>query len=197
MAVRFFHGDLPCRTAVSSGGVYVSSGGTVVSTTVSSGGWMSVSSGGKAISAAVSSGGCMYISSGGKITGSLKMVGGAVVRAYEGSEINFDLTARRTTDAALVNDLSLVRGTPDFSLTVSADQTAGTYKLAKGAANFSGSIRVINGATGQKYGVLSVGGSLTKGGNTYVLSVKSDLLSVSLIDKVPPAKPKIVSVSTM
>ena len=68
---------------------------------------LSVSSGGTANHTTVHSGGELYVSRGGKVTGALQISEGAFVSVYEGAEIDSDLSGRKTTDAALINDLSL------------------------------------------------------------------------------------------
>ena len=80
---------------------------------------------------------------------------------------------------ALVNDLSLVDGTPDFTLTVSASQDEGKYSLAGGAADFSATISVrLTDET--VLGDITVGGTLSSGGKTYALAKANDLLSFTV-----------------
>ena len=145
-------------TTVNNGGyLYISSSGAANSTTVNNGGYLYISSGGVANSTTVSSGGSMIVSSGGIHRGCLQLNAGAVVSAYEGSTIDFTLTNRTAEDDYLINDLSLIKGSPTYTITVSADQAAGTYKLAQGASAFTGSITI--GTETETYGTLTVNGA--------------------------------------
>ena len=148
---------------VADGSMYVMSGGVANSTTVDDYGDMYIASGGVANSTTVNSRGYMYINSGGTHRGSLQLNAGAVVSAYEGSTIDFTLTNRTAEDGYLINDLSLITGVPTYTITVSADQAAGTYKLAQGASSFSGSITI--GTETETYGTLTVNGEALSYGN--------------------------------
>ena len=111
----------------------------------------------------------MYISSAGIHQGSLYIESGATVSAYSGAIIDFTLTGRTADDDYLINDLSLISGTPTYTITVSEDQTLGIYKLAQGAESFTGSITVKN-ENGTNYGSLTVNGNaLTYGNFVYSL----------------------------
>ena len=104
--------------------------------------------------------GRMYISSGGVHRGSLQMEAGAIVSAYEGAIIDFTVADRTAGDGCLINDLSRISGNPTYTITVSADQTSGSYKLAQGAENFTGTISI--GTDGSNYGTLTVNGATLK-----------------------------------
>ena len=95
----------------------ISSGGTANSTTVNSG-RMYICSGGTADNTLVNSDGYMYISSGGIHRGELQIESGAIVSAYSGAIIDFTLTDRTVNDGYLINDLSLIKGTPTYTITV-------------------------------------------------------------------------------
>ena len=144
------------HTVNSGGSLTIFAGAAANSTTVNSRSYMKVSSGGRANSTVVSSSGSMFVSSGGKATGTLQIASGAVVSAYAGSIIDFDISGRAGAGPALVNNLSLVRGTPDFTITVSADQEFGLYTLAGGAAGFTGTLSI--GTTETNYGSITVNG---------------------------------------
>ena len=60
---------------------------------------------------------------------------GETVTVSSGGIIDFDISALLPDNAALVNDLSLVGGTPAYTVTVSGTQTLGVYALADGAAD--------------------------------------------------------------
>ena len=63
-------------------------------------------------------GGTLEVYSGGKVTGSLSIASGSVVSAYAGSILDFNISVVSAGGAALVNDLSLIQGTPDYTITV-------------------------------------------------------------------------------
>ena len=183
-----YSGGTANSTTINSGRMTIS-GGVANSTTVNSYGSMRVFSGGTANSTTVNSGGRMYVARSGKVTGSLQIASGAVVSAYDEAEINFDLTNRSTTDDALVNNLSLVRGTLIFTITVSSKQAEGNYKLAGGTSKFNQTITVCD--TNDLSGVLAVNRLVRLGGKDYMLNLDSNLLSltVSDADMTPPDAP--------
>ena len=176
------------RCIVSSGGImnrttvngndngtaflHISNGGIANSTTVNSEGKMSISSGGMANDTTVTSGGKMYLSSGSVQRGSLQIASGAVVSAEEGSTIDFTLTDRTPEDGYLINDLSLITGAPTYTITVSANQASGVYKLAQGASSFSGSITI--GTETENYGTLTVNGEALNHQDAIYSLVKED-----------------------
>jgi hypothetical protein len=132
----------------------------------------------------------MRISSCGVHRGSLQIATGAVVSAYSGSVIDFTLTGRTASDGYLINDLSRISGTPTYTITVSADQAEGEYKLAQGAANFTGTITIGDGTT--QYGSITVNGdALEYKSVKYTLIQNSGNLTLNIlhIDTTPPEKP--------
>ena len=124
----------------SSGRMYISSGGVANDTTVNHRGTMYIYSGGTANSTTVN--GYMDIYSGGVHKGCLQIESRAFVSACTGSIIDFTVSGRTVKDDYLINDLSRISGTPTYTITVSANQADGMYKLAQGAENFTGSITV-------------------------------------------------------
>ena len=171
------------NTTVNEDGSLHAEGGTVENTTVNAGGALYVYDdeygNGTAKNTTINADGELIIDDGGKVTGTLQIADGAIVNAEEGAEINFDLSDRKTTDAALVNNLSLVDGTPDFTLTVSASQDEGKYSLAGGSADFSATISVrLTDET--VLGDITVGGTLSSGEKTYSLAKANGLLSFTV-----------------
>jgi autotransporter passenger strand-loop-strand repeat protein len=136
--------------------MYIYSGGTANSTTVNSGGNMYISSGGTANNTTINSGGYMRISSGSIHRGSLQIENGATI-AYSGAKIDFTVADRNTEDDYLINDLSLIFGTPTYTVTVDDQLVSGTYKLAQGASNFTGTITIGDGSV--NYGSITVNGN--------------------------------------
>ena len=166
-------------TVQSNGVVWVSSGGRLAGATLCESGRVTVSSGGIAENTLVSSGGRIQVSSGGILTGSMSIANGGSVSAYEGAILDFDLTRVSAEAPALVNDLSLVKGAPACTLTVSASQTSGTYKLANGAAGFSGTITVQN-TYGDSFGTFTVGQTVYAGDSRFTLNLTDGTLSVTV-----------------
>ena len=184
--VTYLKRDAKVYYADGSGGA--GSGDVVSGLTLSYGVSGLVFSGGTANNTTVNFGGCLYVSSGGKITGRLTIADDAAVSAYSGSIMDFDISHISAGGAALVNDLSRISGVPDFTVTVSATQTFGTYALAGGARSFDRSITVTTDA-GMELGVLSVGGSLKYGDSTYTLIDEDGMLLLKFADQLPPDAP--------
>ena len=179
-------GSLILRGVVISG-VLVSAG-LANSTTLCSGGQLQVSAGGMAHDTAVSSGGTMVVSSGGIIRGELRMEQGASVSLSPGGTLDFFVAERSLEDDWIVNDLSLVSGTPTYTVTVADDQAWGVYRLAQGAADFAGSIAIGDGDA--VCGELTVGGEEVRvGSGKYSLLLNEGDLTLSVRDGVPPAAP--------
>ena len=174
--MRISEGGTANSTTVSSGSMVVSNGGTANSTTVEWGGNLHVSSGGTANSTTVNPGCNMFISYGGCQTGQLTITAGAVVSAYAGAVIDFTVAGRTTEDDYLINNVSRIRATPTYTITVAADQAEGTYKLAQGAAEFTGTLSLWTADT--NYGTITVNGeSIAYGDYTYTLAIsENDLL---------------------
>ncbi len=156
-------------------------GGTAVNTTIRNGATQKISSGGIARDTVVSSGGSMYISSGGSHAGTLNIQNGAMVSAYTGANIDFSAADQKTTDNALISNLDLIIGHADanYSITISANQATGNYKLASGAASYVHTATVKNTA-GAELGILSVGSSLTNGSYMYKLTLSSGNLNLAV-----------------
>ena len=168
------------NTTVESGGIFrVSSGGVANETTLNSGGGIDVSSGGTVIDTTVNNGGDLHVRSGGTVTGKLVFDSGADVFVSNGGILDFDLRQAEAGGAALVNDLSIIQGTPTYTLTVSDTQTIGVYALAEGAAGFNGTITVQN-TSGGKLGTLTVGNALTVDKTNYLLSLDGSSLTVTV-----------------
>ena len=131
--------------------------------------------------ATVSSGGTVNISSGGVITGMFDINGG-VVSAAAGGIVDFDLSCTSVGAAAMLSSLSLVHGTPSYSLTVDANQSVGSYKLAGGAAGFNKTLTVKDSA-GTELGTIKVDGDVVGyNGKLYGLKLTNDTLSVLVVN---------------
>ncbi len=170
----------------SGGNVQVSSGSEIIDLTVT-GGYTGVFAGGVVCNGVFTGGECGLFD-GAVHKGTLQIENGAVVSAFEGSTIDFTLTERSGKSGFLINDLSLVRGTPDYTITVKSSQSYGTYKLAGGADNFNGTITVNCGSA--RYGTLTVGKDLIYGRTVYSLDKVDGHLFLTIggtADKAPVA----------
>jgi hypothetical protein len=117
------------------------------------------------------------------------MHSGAIVSAYADSIIDFDISPLEPGYKALVNNLSLIQGTPTYTATVSTTQSIGDYVLAEGAANFTGSVTVKCG--GAEDLTLAVGETKLGDAFAYSLTVKDSQLLLTLAppDTTPPEPP--------
>ena len=167
------------------GEVNVSSGGTAVNTNVFSNGSACIYSGGTVVNTNVFSKGAMDIDSGGKLTGQIRFDNGADVTFYDGGILDFDLSGVSPDKAARVNDLSIIYGTPLYTLTVDGTQVSGTYRLADGASGFGTSITVQN-AQGATLGTLTPGQKTTFENVDYTLNLTDGVLSVEVVSSVVP-----------
>ena len=179
---------------LADGYVYVSSDGTANDTIVNADGELHIGYRAIASNTTTNEDGELYISSGGKHKGTMQIADGANVYVYEGGLIDFTLSGRTFEDDYLINDFSLIGGTPTCTITVSSSQGTGTYKLARGASDFSGSVSLSNGL--EDYGVITVNGEdLVYNGITYSLDLIDGNLTFSAIgdDMTPPEQPTAVA----
>ena len=181
--IRVYSGGKAVNTTVNSGGIILISGGLAESATVNEGGSMRVAAGGTANSMTVKSGGeLQFGSKGGTLTGRMTFSAGAVVSAKDDAVIDFDLTHTSPTSAALVNDLSIVQGTPMYTLTVNGAQSIGAYKLADGASGFGSKTEItVRNPVGTDLGVLTVdskSNTFSYGGKKYTLQLNDASLVI-------------------
>lgn len=167
-----------------SGNKLLSSGMSMTSKTVGSAAAMCVMSGGTVKGASVEAGGGLFLYDGGKLTGMVRFESGAEVSAGNNAVIGFDLTQASAGAEALLNDLSAIRGTPLYSLTVADSPERGVYFLAGGAADFSGTISVAN-ASGSDLGTLAVGETIKVGDADCTLNLDDSALTLSVVVPVP------------
>jgi autotransporter passenger strand-loop-strand repeat protein len=184
--------------------MYVYSGGVASSTSINEGGWMEVSSGGSLMissgvdvnSAAIMGGemrvlnggvarnikattGGVFVAAGGKVTGEMDLSFGANVSFDAGSILDFDITSMSPGGAARVSNLSIVSGTPTYTLTITVSQKNGKYTLAGNASGFAGTITVKN-LSGSTLGTLDVGKIVKINGVDYQLNKTGGTLFVSV-----------------
>ncbi|MBO5695264.1 MAG: hypothetical protein J6S98_07660 [Lentisphaeria bacterium] len=139
--------------------MFINSGGLAENTFLSGGlyGYARMYLTGTASATILNSCGEMIISSGGIHKGELQVESGAIVSAHAGAVIDFTIADRCAAAGYLINNLALISGAPTYTITISAHQSAGIYKLAQGAENFTGSLSIGNGY--DSYGELSVNGA--------------------------------------
>ena len=184
--------------------VYV--GGMAIGATVNEGGSCNLFIGGKANSITVSYGGSLSIKTDATVNGVEVKAGGTLILYDEGTltgrmrfdanadvwgegTIDFDISGISPANAALVNDvsepalvnnLSVVQGSPLYTLTVSADtQAEGSYKLAGGAESFDKTITVKN-TLGKNLGKLTLGSTTAIDGAAYTLNLSGGVLAVTI-----------------
>jgi autotransporter passenger strand-loop-strand repeat protein len=176
----------------SDGFLTVSSGGTA--SVVEVNGWTTVMSGGVVDSVTVNPDAWLIVSSGGKMTGQMTFADGASVNIYGNAVLDFDISALLPGSDVRINDLTLVHGSPEFTLTISGSQEHGDYTLAENAEGFNKTLSVTS-EDGESLGTLTVGRIADIGGTGYMLNLADGVLSVSVGAVVPsgPAKSDIDS----
>ena len=125
-----------------------------------------------------------------------KHVYGGTVAVYgkvdaSNADVTFDISERTTDDRVIIDDIANLEA-KSFSITVSASQAEGVYRLAGNAANFSGTLTVGDGTI--TYGSLTVNGAtLTCNDVNYTLvNSNSELalhVSGNVVDIIPPDAP--------
>ncbi|MBR2964278.1 MAG: hypothetical protein IKC53_08745, partial [Lentisphaeria bacterium] len=91
----------------------------------------------------------------------------------------FDISGMTAGDGAQYRGLSMVYGTPNFTLTVGGSQGLGKYALADGVSEFNSTITVTN-ATGASLGTLRLNSVLHIGDVNYRLTLNDGVLSVDV-----------------
>ena len=160
------------------GSMYVSRGGTANDIIVNSNGTVETSNG-LINGAIVNAGGNLLIYNGAKITGQMTFEDGAMVIPFVGSILDFDLTQTTADADALVNDLSVLMGTPAYTLTVDGTEIFGTYYLAGGAEKFNKTITVVN-PLGEELGTIALGSENTINDVKYTLELAETDLTVTI-----------------
>ena len=194
--LEVFSGGMASGVTENGGYVYVADGATVtftpnaVSGLVLSNASATVHAGTTATDTTVNSNGKLEFFSGGKATGQMSFEDGAVVSAYEGAILDFDISGLTPEAGARVNNLSIIQGTPVYTLTVSAEQAKGIYTLAEGAAEFNGTLTVQN-VSGDALGTLAAGETLSVGETDYTLNLNEASLTLTIKEEEPvPAIPE-------
>ena len=161
---------------LTSGSMTLHSGTTANATVVSNGAAV-VYDGGCLQSADIKKG-TLEIRSGGTATGLLAISDAAAVVVSSGGIVDFDISTADPGEAPRINDLSLVEGDPDFTITVSASQAPGTYALADGAAGFDKTVTIRT--TSSDCSTITVGCTVTLDGQDYTLNLTDALLTLTV-----------------
>ena len=172
-------------TVNADGSFYIYRGGAANNTVVNSDGQFEVLGAANGITA--NSGGFVCISSGGRFAGTMTFESGATVSACKGATMDFDLTQTSAGAEVLVNDLSIIRGTPLYTLTVADSTEAGVYSLADGADEFKDTISVVN-TSGDILGTLMVGDTIRIGDEDFTLNLSGSSLTLEV--KTPSPTPE-------
>ena len=160
--------------------MHISAGGVADGISCVNDGVMHVFSGGIAKNVEIGSKGSLYVYCGGMYCATLKIEKFAEVYVEQGGIIDFSVAERTVEDDYLINDISLIGGSPTYTVTVSEDQEFGNYKLAQNASEFSCS--VIIGDDTKEYGVISANGEdFVYNGISYRLEQIDDDLTLSVI----------------
>ena len=154
-------------------GVYftVVQNGTV---TVESGAYLDIVSAG--------SGGRVEVGSDAIVLERVLLTDGGEMHVEEGGQIFFLLNYMTAPSTQLLaNDLSRITGAPDYRLVVKSNQTRGTYVFASGAADFDGTITVVDGNV-QELGKLNLNETVKIGDSNYTLRQANGNLGVTISD---------------
>ena len=154
------------NTLLAGGYLEVLSGGEAVKTDIDARGYLLVGEGGTASNTIIRRGGGLSLE--GTHRGTLEIEDGAMISVAAGAVVDFTIARSSLGGGVLVNDLSRLYNA-DFSVTVTADQALGTYKLAAGAAGFDTAITVKN-LDGVSFGELVLGESVYVDNRKYTLS---------------------------
>ena len=129
----------------------------------------------------------LFLYTGGKLTGQIAIEDGAIVSSYENAILDFDISNLTSKDSPRINNLSIIRGSLLYTLTVSDTQAKGVYTLAERASNFNSTISVKD-ALGNAIGTLTKGETLALGEVSYTLNLIDSVLSLTVVapDRVPP-----------
>ena len=185
-----------------NGKVHVSQGGTANSVSVSNSGEVYVSQGGTLSSVAVNGGGRVFLHQGAKLTGQVTInddssaEGG--IEAGDGSIVDFDLSTVAPGSTARINNMSMIYGSPDYTITVSTTiQRVGDYTLTDETGNFFGTFTV-KSTVGDTLGTIGIDGTLQCGDYTYSLDKTEGALTLTITssDTTDPLPPTIKASTT-
>ena len=205
-AVRVSQGGTANGVIVSKGGTaYIFQGGATNDAVVSNDGEVHVSQGGTLNSVTVNGGGRVFLHQGAKLTGQVtinddpSVEGG--IGAEDGSIVDFDLSTVAPGSTARINNMSMIYGSPDYTITVSTTiQRVGDYTLTDETGNFFGTFTV-KSTVGDTLGTIGIDDNedtLQWGDYTYSLSKTEGALTLTITssDTTDPLPPTIKASTT-
>ena len=94
-------------------------------------------------------------------------------------------TLTAAPSGTMISDYSLLQCNPQFTATVSSNQAKGEYKLAGNAAGFTGSVSISYEGDNDWPQYLAVGTECEINGTRYALSLKNDVLTLTIGEDIP------------
>ena len=126
--------------------------------------------------------GATLTAAGGCMVGKIVLGGTITLNASANAsdaKIYFDISERTISDGYILNNIAYLDDAATYSITVSASQAYGTYKLAGGASSFTGTLSI--GTKTVNYGSITVNGAdLVYNGKTYSLDQANGNLTLSI-----------------
>ena len=176
-------GGSAVRTEVKAGRLFVEGGGYAESAVINGGdAEMYIRSGAAAKGLTLKNAGYVNVASGALVEGTLTIAKGANLNFTTGGVYNFALAGTTGAGEYFISDLSQITGTPTYTVTVSANQSSGTYKLAQGASAFAGTLSIGDGTV--EYGSVTVNGEdLVFNNTTYSLDLVGSDLTLTIETK--------------
>ena len=158
--------------------------GSAVDATVKGAGYARIEDGGVMNGVKVDGTARVDVSAGGRLTGKMLFDPSAIVSAYGGAVVDFDLTQTEMGMESLISDFSRIKGNPSYTLTVDGTQETGTYYLADSASTFNKTTITVRNASGTEYGTISVDGDpLSTVFADFTLKMTGDTLAVDVTKK--------------
>ena len=155
---------------------------TGVLVTIVQNGTVTVESGACLNIVSAGAGGRVEVGSDAVVTEMVLLTDGGEMHVEEGGQIFFIMNYMAAPSTRLLaNDLSRITGAPDYRLVVKSNQTRGTYVFASGAADFDGTITVVDGDV-QELGKLKLNETVKIGDNNYTLRQANGNLGVTITD---------------
>ena len=98
---------------------------------------------------------------------------------------------------ALISNYANLQCNPQFTATISSDQAEGEYKLAGNAASFTGSVSISSEGDNGWSEYLALGTECEINGTRYALSLKNDVLTLTVGDDTPDIVSDVIAKTQM
>ena len=141
-SITILAGDVSFTQAITSTAI-AKSGVTIQKAAIGTGsanGSLTLDTGAIATNVSVRAKGALTVNAGATVTGGLGMITGADVTFAEGSVLDFDISGTTSGASATVTNYSLLKGAPNYTITITAGQADGVYALATDAASFNSNV---------------------------------------------------------